>query len=777
MITLQDKIKEIITKNNLQRYLDICNFGLEKENVRVTLDGKLALTKHPKAFGDKGSNPYITTDFSESQIEMVTPPCDTIDSVYNFMGALNDIVSTTLNNEVLWPQSNPPILPEEEKIPIADFNGGVEEEYRKKLAQKYGKKKQLISGVHFNFSFKNDFLKLLYEEMKIENQTYVDFKNSIYLNISRNFFKFRWLLVYLTGASPIFHKSYIETCVNKANSLNNETFYFDNTYSLRNSDCGYKNINEFFVSYDSIDSYAKDIQNAIDNNYISSEKEYYSPIRLKSSSGNGSIKSLKQDGIEYIEIRILDLDPLSEFGISKDTLELLHIFLIHMTLTNNLIMTNKDYNESNYNDELIKSYGRKKDIKVYDCEKEVSLTRRGICILNRVTETLESLDMLTEERKKILEISKTRVLDSNKTLASEIVTKIKESSYIDFHMQVALKALEYSNRNKFSLRGFEDMELSTQILLRDAIKRGIKVEVLDRLENFISLKKDTKIEFVKQATKTSKDTYITALLMENKEVTKKILQANNIKVPKGEVFEDIYLAKNSYNIFKNKKIVIKPKSTNFGLGISIFKTIFSKEDFEKAIDIAFNEDRSILIEEFIRGKEFRFLVINNEVVGILHRVPANVKGDGISTITQLVEEKNKDFLRGVGYIKPLEKIKLGTIEGMFLKAQNLAFDSVLKKDEIVYLRENSNISTGGDSLDFTDDMHQSYKEIALKAAKAAKARITGIDIMIQDINKSANIENHAIIEMNFNPAIHIHCFPYKGKNRLAGEKVLDLLFE
>ncbi|MGL4741807.1 MAG: bifunctional glutamate--cysteine ligase GshA/glutathione synthetase GshB [Sarcina sp.] len=777
MITLQDKIKDLITKNNLQRYLDICNFGLEKENVRVNLNGELALTKHPKEFGNKGNNPYITTDFSESQVEMVTPPCDTIDSVYNFMGALNDIVSTTLRDEVLWPQSNPPILPEEEKIPIADFNGGIEEEYRKKLAEKYGKKKQLISGVHFNFSFKNDFLKMLYEEVNHENQTYVDFKNSIYLNISRNFFKFRWLLVYLTGASPIFHKSYIETCVNKANSLNNETFYFENTYSLRNSDCGYKNINDFFVSYDSIEMYANDIQNAIDKNYISSEKEYYSPIRLKSSSGNGSIKSLKNDGIEYVEIRILDLDPLSEFGVSKDTLELLHIFLIHMTLTSNLVMTNKDYNESNYNDELIKSYGRKKDIKVYDCEKEVSLTRRGVCILNRVTDTLESLDMLTENRRRILETAKERVLDCNKTLASQIVNKIKETSYIDFHMQVALNGLELSEKSTFSLRGFENMELSTQILLRDAIKRGIKIEVLDKLENFISLKKNEKIEFVKQATKTSKDTYITALLMENKEVTKKILQANNIKVPKGEVFENIELAKDSYSIFKNKEIVIKPKSTNFGLGISIFKNIFSKEDFEKAIEIAFNEDRSILIEEFIKGREFRFLVINDKVVGILHRVPANIKGDGISTITQLVEEKNKDFLRGKGYVKPLEKIKLGPIEEMFLKSQNLRFDSILEKDQLVYLRENSNISTGGDSLDFTDDIHPSYNEIAVEAAKAAKARITGIDIMIQDINEMANDKNHAIIEMNFNPAIHIHCFPYKGKNRLAGEKVLDLLFE
>ena len=114
---------------------------------------------------------------------------------------------------------------------------------------------------------------------------------------------------------------------------------------------------------------------------------------------------------------------------------------------------------------------------------------------------------------------------------------------------------------------------------------------------------------------------------------------------------------------------------------------------------------------------------------------------------------------------------------MFLNAQELNFDYIPKKDEIVYLRENSNISTGGDSLDFTDKIHYSYKSIAMKVAKAAKARITGIDIMINDIEEEASSTNHAVIEMNFNPAIHIHCYPYKGNNRHAGEKVLDLLFE
>ena len=149
-------------------------------------------------------------------------------------------------------------------------------------------------------------------------------------------------------------------------------------------------------------------------------------------------------------------------------------------------------------------------------------------------------------------------------------------------------------------------------------------------------------------------------------------------------------------------------------------------------------------------------------------------GNGESTIEELVSEKNKDPLRGKGYKTPLEKIKLGEIEEMFLKNQGLSFKSIPKNGEKIYLRENSNISTGGDSIDFTDKIHPSYKEVALKSAKAVKALICGVDMVIDNIEEEAKEKNHGIIELNFNPAIHIHCFPYKGENRKAGEKILDL---
>lgn len=327
--------------------------------------------------------------------------------------------------------------------------------------------------------------------------------------------------------------------------------------------------------------------------------------------------------------------------------------------------------------------------------------------------------------------------------------------------------------NPFQLPGYEDLELSTQILIKEAKKRQIEVEILDRKENFIALRKGKKVEYIKQATKTSKDTYISVLIMENKSVTKKVLQEKGIRVPQGEELHSMDEVKPILKNWIQKPMVVKPKSTNFGIGINIFKEGAKKEDILRACKIAFEYQDTILIEEFIPGKEYRFLVIGDQVCGILHRVPANVIGDGKSTIRKLVEIKNQDPLRGYHYVTPLEKINLDENAALFLKQQEKTFDSIPQKGEIVYLRENSNISTGGDSIDYTDIIPDKFKNIAVQACKAVGSCICGVDMMIENA-QDAN-SNYGIIELNFNPAIHIHCYPYKGKRRNIAGEILKLL--
>ena len=765
------KLLDLILENNLERKLIKSNFGLEKENLRVDREGKLALTKHPEIF--KEDNPYIKRDFSESQVEMVTPACKSIDEVYDFMENLHNIVTTSLKYEYLWPQSNPPIIPKDDEIPVAKLHKEEEVAYREGLVKKYGAKRQLVSGVHYNFSFDEDLLKELYSLLK-PNIDFKNFKDEIYFKIGRNLLKYKWLLIYLTGASPVFHKSYKGACKKAVKKIGRDDYYFKGVNSLRNSECGYKNLEDFYVSYNNVNEYVNDIRNLINDKCIQGAREYYSPIRFKTKEQGDMLNNLLEDGVKYIEIRLLDLDPLCPIGVSKDTLNLIFIFVLFTLFTEDFKYTPA------FHDEYVLNENRAIENKEFNLinidGKEVGLRKKGLEVLEEMEALANKLFKDNEDIQRAINISKKRFEDYKETIASNILEGIRESDYIDYFMDLAKEYLKYSEKNVFKLKGYEDLELSTQILILDSMKHGIEYEMLDRRDNFISLKKGDHIEYVKQATKTSKDAYITALIMENKLVTKKVLEKNNIKVPKGGYYENIEDALGDYYKYKGNQIVVKPKSTNFGIGITIFKGDFTKEEYNRAVEIGFENDNEILIEEFIKGKEYRFLVINDEVCGILHRGPANVVGDGKSTIRELVEEKNKNPLRGKGYKTPLEKISLGEAEEMFLRESNKDFDYVPLENETVYLRENSNISTGGDSIDFTDDIDDSYKEIAIKAARSVNAKITGVDMMISDIKEKASSNNYGIIEINFNPAIHIHSYPYKGLNRKVAEKVLKLLF-
>lgn len=344
---------------------------------------------------------------------------------------------------------------------------------------------------------------------------------------------------------------------------------------------------------------------------------------------------------------------------------------------------------------------------------------------------------------------------------------------IEKYMELAKGYRKAAFKDRFKLLGHENLELSTQILIKEAIKEGIEVKVIDEGENFIALKRGTQVEYVKEATKTSKDSYISVLIMENKLVTKKVLEEKNIRVPLGSEYISKEEALLEVRDLVNRPLVVKPKSTNFGIGISIFPEGAVARDIEKALEIAFEKDNTVLVEEFLSGKEFRFLVINDKVVGVLNRVPANVIGDGEKSIKELVEEKNKNPLRGRGYKTPLEKIILDESVKLFLKQRGKTINSIPDKNEVIYLRENSNISTGGDSIDYTEEMPERYKKIAIEAARAVKAKICGVDMMIKNIKEPQG--EYGIIELNFNPAIHIHSYPYIGKERNIAKEILKLL--
>ena len=173
-----------------------------------------------------------------------------------------------------------------------------------------------------------------------------------------------------------------------------------------------------------------------------------------------------------------------------------------------------------------------------------------------------------------------------------------------------------------------------------------------------------------------------------------------------------------------------------------------------------------------------FFVLNGEVGAVLLRVPANVTGDGEKTISQLIDEKNDDPLRGEDHRAPMAYIEKGSIETLMLKEQDLDFDSVPEEGQTVYLRENSNISTGGDSIDFTDEMHESYNAIAVGIADTLAVKVTGIDLIIPDYTVATTEDkpSYSCIEANFNPAMNMHAYVTEGKGRRLSQGVLAMLF-
>ncbi|WP_300887355.1 bifunctional glutamate--cysteine ligase GshA/glutathione synthetase GshB, partial [uncultured Clostridium sp.] len=739
-----NKIKKLFSSSEILSG----NFGIERETLRLDENGYLAKTDHPEVFGDKSHNPYITTDFSESQIEVITPALKSVEEAYNFTRSLYDIVAMEIKDEYLWPESMPCIIPEDKDIPVAKFNGSSKEsqEYREKLLIKYGGKKQLISGIHYNFSFDEVIIKKLYEDSE-EKLSYKEFKDSIYLKVARNYLRYRWLIVYLFGAAPIVHESFINSCKCPLKEVNHNEYSSLGAISHRNGKCGYKNKIDLFPSYNTVSEYLESIDGYIKDELIDSHKELYSQVRLKPSDTKNFKESLLKDGIKYLEYRTIDINPFEKGGISLEDLRFLQVFNIYL-------LTKEESNFENWqeealeNQQLIAVHGVD-DIELKFNGKSISKIDFGLEILNEIMIINDELNLGFKD---LINNMIVKLKDSKLTYSYKITEKIKEEGYINTFLNLAKEYKSSAYKNRFKLEGYEDLELSTQILMKESIKRGITVNIVDRTENFISLKKGEKIEYVKQATKTSKDTYVSVLIMENKTVTKKVLEEKGVKVPTGEEFNSIEEAKAKAYNYVDKPVVIKPKSTNFGIGINIFPEGANLEDIIHAFEIAFKNDNTVLIEEFIKGKEYRFLVINDEVVGILHRVPANVIGDGEKSIKELVEVKNQDPLRGKGYVTPLEKIRLEENAKLFLKQQGKNFDYIPKKDEIIYLRENSNISTGGDSIDYTDDIPQKFKDIAVNAARAAGAKICGVDMMLEDYSDENT--NYAIIELNFNPAIH-----------------------
>ncbi|WP_407967055.1 bifunctional glutamate--cysteine ligase GshA/glutathione synthetase GshB [Enterococcus faecium] len=747
--------KQLLLHVNARPFIDQARFGIEREGQRVDLAGNLAKTDHPAIFGDRSYHPYIQTDFSETQTEMITPVTDSIPELFQYLAAVYDVTARSIpKEEMIWPLSMPPALPEkDEAIIIAKLKNFEDVLYRRYLAKEYGKRKQMVSGIHFNFEFGDELLRTLFSHQE-EFQDFSEFKTELYLKTARNFMRYRWMITYLFGASPMSEKNYFL----------DESHPQEPVRSIRNSALGYTNHPNVKVSYASMKQYLADIERMIEEGKLSEEKEFYTPLRFR---GGKKVADLATTGVRYIELRNIDLNPYARLGINPEQVRFLQLFLMYMLWTEE---------KEDCDQWVAEGTTRNNKVALEQPSDQTEFHQEGGEILEGMKQMLVELDWL--DSLYLVEEALTQMDHPEQTLAAKLYQEAQLSSQQEVAVALGHQYYKESHERPYQLAGFREMELSTQIFMFDAIQKGVQVKVLDESDQFLRLQFQDHVEYVKNANMTSKDSYIVPLIMENKTVTKKVLKEAGFRVPGGAEFSSMEEAVKAYPRFAEQAFVIKPKSTNYGLGITIFKEGASLEDYQAGLAIAFREDSSVLVEEFMPGTEYRFFVIDGEVQAIMLRVPANVIGDGIRTVKELVEEKNSDPLRGTNHRAPLELIQLGELEQLMLKEQGLTIESVPQANQIVYLRENSNISTGGDSIDMTDEFSEAYKKIAVSAVEALGAKISGIDLIIPDkeIDPTTDKKAYGIIEANFNPAMHMHVYPFAGKGRRLTMNVLKLLY-
>ncbi|HKU89623.1 MAG TPA: glutamate--cysteine ligase [Steroidobacteraceae bacterium] len=329
--------------------------GVEKESLRVTPDGRIAQTPHPRALGSALTNEHITTDFSEALIELVSPTFRTSWELLQYLLDLHQFVYQHLGDELLWATSMPSFIDGDGSIPIAQYGksnvGRMKSVYREGLGVRYGRMMQAISGVHFNYSFPETMWDP-WAELTKSRERGQSFISDRYFHLLRNYRRHGWIVLYLFGVSPVVCDTFLRGRDVTLPRLSKDTSYEPHATSLRMSDLGYRNRNQagLSVSVNSLDEYVRDLSRAIatrhepyeklgvkvdgryrqlNANILQIENEYYSFIRPKrvARSGERPTKALRRAGVEYVEVRALDVSAFDPVGVNQNKMRFLEVFL------------------------------------------------------------------------------------------------------------------------------------------------------------------------------------------------------------------------------------------------------------------------------------------------------------------------------------------------------------------------------------------------------------------------------------------------------------------
>lgn len=334
--------------------------GIEREGLRVTADGLPAQTSHPAAFGSKLTHPYITTDYSENLIELITPPCLAVDDLLNHIQHTHQFVIEHLGDEWIWPQSLPgPLVGE---IPIAQYGnsdiGRYKMRYREGLGLRYGRPMQTIAGLHYNFSLPKSFWEHWFAAIDPAHDTLQSCIDTYYFHMMRTHMRHVWILAYLFGASTIIDTSLLQQrTAPYLSRFGQDAYAAREGTSLRLTPLGYYSEvqqQQLHIRFDSLGEYIHDLKAAMDTPYppyealsdrygadaqlnshiLQSEAEFYHPIRPKRTPlpGESALDALLTHGVEYLEVRAIDINPFEPIGISREQLLFLDVYLLYCLL-------------------------------------------------------------------------------------------------------------------------------------------------------------------------------------------------------------------------------------------------------------------------------------------------------------------------------------------------------------------------------------------------------------------------------------------------------------
>ncbi|MGB8326664.1 MAG: glutamate--cysteine ligase [Steroidobacteraceae bacterium] len=466
--------------------------GVEKESLRVTPAGRIAETPHPAALGSALASSTITTDYSEALIELVTPTFTRTWELLQYLCDLHQFVYRHLGDELLWATSMPCDLDGDASVPIAQYGsshiGRMKTVYREGLGVRYGRVMQAISGVHFNYSFPLPFWEA-YAEWRESRDRGTSFISAGYFDLLRNYRRHGWIVLYLFGVSPAVCESFLRARDEKLPTLTPGTGYEPYATSLRMSDLGYRNRTQagLSVSVNSLEEYVRDLSRAISSvhppyaalgvqvngvyrqlnaNLLQIENEYYSFIRPKrvAQSGERPTRALLRAGVEYVEVRALDVSAFDPVGVNQHKLKFIEAFLALCLLKDSPLIDDAEQLALDRNHVTVARRGREpgltlhrdgRQVPLLEWAREILDAMQGLCeVLDRGDEARPYSQALALQRAKVERVE----LTPSARLLKELATTGESFAELALRTSAAHKAyfLELYAPNDARLREFAD---------------------------------------------------------------------------------------------------------------------------------------------------------------------------------------------------------------------------------------------------------------------------------------------------------------------------------